>query len=117
MPAGTSGRLIAALGVAAGLQAASAQVDAPPRSSGGMPPALQSVVTDAAHRSGTDPHDVTVARVERRDWSDAGLGCPKPGDLHAQVLIPGWLIEVRSGGKLFEYHTDEARAFVLCVER
>jgi hypothetical protein len=55
--------------------------------------------------------------MERMEWSDTGLGCPRPGELHAQVVTPGWLIEVRGGSKVFEYHTDGADNFVLCAER
>ena len=55
--------------------------------------------------------------MERKEWPDSGLGCPRSGELHAQVVTPGWLIEVGSGGKVFEYHTDSDDTFVLCVER
>jgi hypothetical protein len=52
--------------------------------------------------------------MERREWSDSALGCPEPGRLYTPVMTPGWLIEVRSGGKAFEYHTDNGTSFVLC---
>jgi hypothetical protein len=78
------------------------------------PPALQAVLADAASRPGADRRDVQVGRMERREWSDSSLGCPKPGRLYTPVMTPGWLIEVRSGGKTFEYHTDSGTLFVLC---
>jgi hypothetical protein len=72
------------------------------------------VRADAATRTGTDVRNVQVVRVERKDWPDSALGCPRPGELYAQVITPGWLIEVRSGQMVFEYHTDAADGFVLC---
>jgi hypothetical protein len=78
------------------------------------PPALQAVLADVATRPGADRQDVQVGRMERREWSDSSLGCPEPGGLYAPVITPGWLIEVRSRGKAFEYHTDGGTRFVLC---
>lgn len=83
----------------------------------GPPPALQAVVADAASRAGADQRTVQVVRIERREWSDTGLGCPRPGAIYAQVMTPGWLIEVQSGRRVLEYHTDSGESFVLCVER
>jgi hypothetical protein len=55
--------------------------------------------------------------VEPAEWPDGGLGCPQPGGFYAQVITPGWLIEVRAGGKTLEYHTDSGDHVVLCAER
>jgi hypothetical protein len=55
--------------------------------------------------------------MEPVEWPDSGLGCPQPGQFSLQVITPGWLIEVRGGGKIFEYHTDGDDRFVLCAER
>ena len=38
----------------------------------------------------------------------------RAGEMYTQVLTPGWLIEVRSGGRVLEYHTDASDRFVLC---
>jgi hypothetical protein len=81
------------------------------------PPSLQAVLADASKRPGADRRNLQVLRMERREWPDGGLGCPRPGQLYAQVVTPGWLIEVRSGGKVLEYHTDGDDNFALCAER
>jgi hypothetical protein len=83
----------------------------------GTPPSLRAVLADASSRAGADGRNVQILRMERIEWPDTGLGCPRPGELHAQVVTPGWLIEVRSGGKVFEYHTDADDNFALCAER
>lgn len=100
-----------------GLEAGFLCVEGQSAGSGGTPPALQAVVADAATRAGADARNVQVLRTERTEWSDSGLGCPRPGAVYAQVMTPGWLIEVRSGQKTFEYHTDSADSFVLCADR
>lgn len=79
------------------------------------PPALQAVLSDAAKRTGTDARSVQVIRTERREWPNSGLGCPRPGEIYAQIITPGWLIEVRSGQQVLAYHTDAGQRFVLCT--
>lgn len=81
------------------------------------PPALQAVLADAATRSGVPQGTQRILRVEPAQWSDSGLGCPQPGEFYLQAITPGWLIEVQSGGTIFEYHTDATDRFVLCAQR
>lgn len=78
------------------------------------PPALQAVLSDAAKRTGTDARSLQVTRTEKKEWPDSALGCPRPGEMYAQIVTPGWLIEVRSGERILEYHTDAGHRFVLC---
>ena len=85
------------------------------RASASGPPALQAVVSDAAKRTSTEARNVQVIRTERREWPDSALGCPRPGEIYAQMTTPGWLIEVRSGQRGLEYHTDANDRFVLCA--
>jgi hypothetical protein len=109
--------LFVAIVFSVGFAAAFFTVEAQTVRSNGTPPALQAVLADAASRPGADTRDVQVQRAEPREWSDSGLGCPQPDQLYAQVMTPGWIIEVRSGGKTFEYHTDSGTSFVLCGQR
>ena len=52
-------------------------------------------------------------------WSDAGLGCPQPGMMYAQVLTPGYLVIIRDdGGREHQVHTDEdVTAAVVCQQQ
>ena len=81
------------------------------------PPALQAVVSDAAKRMSTGARKVQVIRTEKMEWPDSALGCPRPGEMYVQMTTPGWLIEVRSGQRALEYHTDASDRFVLCTPR
>jgi hypothetical protein len=64
---------------------------------------------DLATRLGVDPAGVKTASVQPRSWPDASLGCPKPGMSYAQVVTPGFLIELEAGGKTYRYHSDRKR--------
>jgi hypothetical protein len=66
-------------------------------------------VADAAARTGVEAGSIRVARAEAREWSDAGLGCPKPGMGYAQVITPGYLIVLEAAGQTLEYHADRSR--------
>ena len=92
-------------------------VSSPSAGSQGQP-AVEAALREAAARLGVNQADLKVEQFEARQWSDASLGCPRPGVLYAQVLTPGFLIVVSAAGKQLEYHSDErGRAVVLCAER
>ena len=82
-----------------------------------QPPPVQAAIADAARRTGLDAAAIQVLRAEEREWPNSGLGCPQPGIAYAQVLTPGWLVELRAGSRTLEYHTDARARAVLCAER
>ena len=66
---------------------------------------------------GVAPSNVSIVRMEAKEWPDAGLGCGQPGQAYAQRIIQGWLVEVKVTNKTLEYHTDQtANMIVLCKE-
>ncbi|GAC1341555.1 MAG: hypothetical protein NVS2B9_16650 [Myxococcales bacterium] len=67
--------------------------------------AVQAAKADAAARTGIDAAAWSVARLEAVQWPDAGLGCPKPGAMYAQVVTPGYRIELRARDRTLEYHS------------
>lgn len=75
------------------------------------------VTDEAAGRLGVPASEVMATRIEPRDWPDTALGCPQSGAMYAQVITPGFLVEVQSGGTVLEYHTDRDSRVVLCQER
>lgn len=82
----------------------------------GAAPTLQSMVdaarADAAQRLPGAALEVVVA--ERVVWRDGSLGCPQPGMLYTQALVPGWRIRLRAGDELLDYHAANGGALVLC---
>ncbi len=59
--------------------------------------------------------DVQVMNVAAQQWRNSSLGCPREGMMYAQAITPGYLIEVKAGGKVYEYHTDMNQSVVLCA--
>jgi hypothetical protein len=73
------------------------------------------VQQDLAERIGVDLDEVEVTRSEAVDWPDAALGCPEPGTSSAQVITPGYRIELRTEGREYRYHSRGTEHFVLCA--
>lgn len=71
--------------------------------------AVDQAKADAAARTGIEASAWKVTRLEAAQWPDASLGCPKPGEMYAQVLMPGFLIELSAEGRTLEYHSGGKR--------
>lgn len=56
---------------------------------------------------------IEVKKVEKTDWSDGSLGCPKPGFMYTQAIVPGYLITLEAQGKEYNYHTSSEEV-LLC---
>lgn len=114
-----TGLLIGLLGLAGGLVVGCSGSGPGGGGEPPVPPEAERIVAavraDAARRSGQDPARVRLARVEAVEWPDTSLGCPEAGKFYAQVITPGYKIVVRAGETDYEYHTDRAGNFVLCV--
>lgn len=47
-------------------------------------------------------------------WSDGSLGCPRPGMMYTQALVPGWRVVVGDGRTEWIYHASRAGAWLRC---
>lgn len=65
---------------------------------------------------GIPSEEIEVVEVEEVEWPDTSLGCPQPGMVYAQVIVPGCRVVMKARGEVYEYHSGEARA-VLCHQR
>jgi hypothetical protein len=83
----------------------------------GQPAEAQKALADAAAHLGVNAETLTVTQVKAKQWPDASLGCPQPGQFYAQVVTPGYLILIRGDGHELEYHADQRGTIVLCHER
>jgi hypothetical protein len=76
---------------------------------------MPALMADAAQRSGTPVQQLQVRRAQSVTWSDGSMGCPQPGRMYTQALIPGWLIEVAApGGGVLRYHASQRGAWLHC---
>jgi hypothetical protein len=78
--------------------------------------AVDAALADAARHLNVSRDTLRVDQVEPREWPDASLGCPQPGQLYSQVVTSGYLIMIANSGKQLEYHTDDRSRVTLCHE-
>ncbi len=73
---------------------------------------------DLVLTAAADPDKITLVTAEEVEWGDAGLGCPHPDEMYAQIITPGYFIVLESGGNTYDYHTgaDPDGPLVQCTE-
>ena len=81
---------------------------------------VQAAIADLAERESVEPDAVTVAGHQTVTWSDGSLGCPQPGMMYTQALVPGHLLVLEVDGQLFSYHSGDRGAqagqFTYCAD-
>ena len=75
---------------------------------------VDAALADAAKRTGLKPADLKVLSAEAVTWSDGSLGCPQPGMMYTQALVPGYRVQIRAGGQDLDYHASRMGLPVLC---
>jgi hypothetical protein len=91
------------------------QQESPPAA---MTSSLEEVVraarADATRRTGVAAESLVVVSAESVTWSDGSLGCPQPGMMYTQALVPGYRVRLRGPGGEMDYHASVRGALVLC---
>ncbi len=62
---------------------------------------------DLATRLNIDAGDIVEKSISDREFSDMSLGAAEDGEMAAQMIAYGWVIELESSGKLYEYRADK----------
>ena len=75
----------------------------------------QSVVADAARRFAVAESAVVVVDAEQVTWPDGSLGCPQPGMMYTQALVPGYRLTAKTTEGSLRYHTDARGNVVTCA--
>lgn len=90
-------------------------VEAIPAVTGEAPAALLAEIrADLATLSGTGLEEMIVLRDQAVTWSDGSLGCPQPGMMYTQALVPGYWVVVQVGEQEYDYRASQSGYFVLC---
>lgn len=66
----------------------------------------RAVVADAAKRFNVAESAVVLVQAEQVTWGDGSLGCPEPGIVYPQNLVPGYVIVAKTDAGSLAYHTD-----------
>ena len=109
-------------GCAAGSPGASADDErgtdgAAPTAGAGITQAMiDAVVEQAATETGVDIGAIRVVTAEAVTWSDGSLGCPQPGQVYTQALVPGFRVVLEVEGEEMHYHASQSGDFAACAD-
>lgn len=106
----------AASGCAAGVVVAEAGAPAAatPAPADDLQKILAGVRADAATAWQLADASRIEASAEAVTWPDGSLGCPQPGRMYTQALVPGWRIVVRDGARERIYHATARGHWLPC---
>jgi hypothetical protein len=62
---------------------------------------------DLAQRLGLNESDVAVNSVAQTEFPDAALGAPLEDEMSAQVITPGWRMNLSANGQTYEYRANQ----------
>jgi hypothetical protein len=77
---------------------------------------VEQAVADLQMRLGVGAESVKVQEVIPIEFSDASLGVPEPGVAYAQVLTPGYVIELTVSDQVYIYHGSGERVVLVPSE-
>ena len=80
------------------------------------PRLVRDVKLDLGRRLGVDISEIVLGDLASATWPDFSLGCPRPGQVYGQAIVPGYRITLSAGGREYVYHTDARTRFVICRE-
>jgi len=73
-----------------------------------LPPAVQVVLDQVSQQFGVEVQNIEIVETEPVEWPDACLGLPEVDEACAQVVTPGFRVELRVNDQTFEFRTDES---------
>jgi len=80
------------------------------------PRLVRDVKLNLGRRLGVDISEIKLGDIASATWPDLSLGCPRPGRVYGQAIVPGYRITLSAGGRDYVYHTDARTRFVICPE-
>ena len=76
---------------------------------------LTAVRAELSSSSGLDAANAEVVRAEAVDWPDGSMGCPVPGMMYTQQIVPGYQVVLTLDGKTYDYRVAaETGTIVRC---
>jgi hypothetical protein len=77
---------------------------------------LDAVIEDLLERLDAGRDAIAVEEAGAVVWPDGSLGCPQPGMMYTQALVPGYQIVLSVGDETYDYHASQNGYFLLCEE-
>jgi hypothetical protein len=57
-----------------------------------------------------------VVTAEALMWPNGALGCPQPGRMYTQAVVPGYRVVFEADGRTYAYHASQKGGFKLCKQ-
>lgn len=67
---------------------------------------LESVRAAAATVAEVQKDRVVIVEATPTEFPSTALGCPDPGKMYAEVIVPGYVVIAEAGGERYQFHTD-----------
>ena len=77
-----------------------------------LPPAVQAVLQQVSQQTGVEVQNIEIETLEQVDWPDACLGLPEGDEACAQIITPGFRVELQVNDQTFEFRTDESGSVI-----
>ena len=75
---------------------------------------IDAALDDAVNRTTVAREQISVTTAEAVTWSDGSLGCPEPGMMYTQALVPGYRVVLGAGTQVLNYHAGLYGRPVFC---
>lgn len=69
-----------------------------------LEPHVDRAIADLADRLEIAESEIEVVEARFVTWPDGAVGCPKPGMMYTQALVPGYRIGLVANGTRHHYH-------------
>lgn len=80
----------------------------------GLQSAMDAAFEDAVKQTGLERTKLELVSAEVVTWRDGALGCPAPGGMYTQALVPGYRIRIKAGTRELDYHASTRGGLMLC---
>ena len=71
------------------------------------PDAVANAAEAAARHLGVEQDDLTLLDWSPVTWPNGAMGCPKPGMMYTQALVPGFIVRFQHGEETVTVHAAE----------
>lgn len=75
---------------------------------------LSAARADLAAKLNVAAGSIAVMESAAVVWSDGSLGCPRPGQMYTQALVPGYRIILEHEDQQYDYRATEHGYILLC---
>ena len=77
------------------------------------PQAVLAAANQLSEELGVSVEEIEIVEFEQVEWPDACLGIPQEGQACAQVITPGFRVELEVNGQQYEFRSDEAGTLIV----